>query len=163
MSVFNLADCGAFTGKLHLTTVAKNPWLALRRPNLRTRVRLFCLPYAGGSETIFRTWQQNLPETIEVLPIQLPGRGARMKEPPLTRLPPLVQALSRSLRPEMNLPFAFFGHSMGGMIAFELARRQDAVRNRSMISIRTKLPMRNSSRDCGIMKVLQQKCLKMLS
>jgi surfactin synthase thioesterase subunit len=123
MSVFNLADSGAFTGKLHLTTVVKNPWLALRRPNLRTRVRLFCFPYAGGSEAIFRTWQQNLPETIEVLPIQLPGRGARMKEPPLTRLPPLVQTLSHSLRPEMDLPFAFFGHSMGGMISFELARQ----------------------------------------
>jgi medium-chain acyl-[acyl-carrier-protein] hydrolase len=103
--------------------VAKSPWLALRRPNLRARVRLFCFPYAGGSEVTFRTWQQNVPETIEVLPIQLPGRGTRMKEAPLTRLAPLLQVLTHSLRPEMELPFAFFGHSMGGLIAFELARQ----------------------------------------
>jgi medium-chain acyl-[acyl-carrier-protein] hydrolase len=106
-----------------LTIAAKSPWLTARRPKLRAGVRLFCFPYAGGSEAIFRTWQQNLPETIEVVPIQLPGRTARIKEPPLTRLAPLVQALSQSLRPEMDLPFAFFGHSMGGLIAFELARQ----------------------------------------
>jgi medium-chain acyl-[acyl-carrier-protein] hydrolase len=86
-------------------------------------VRLFCFPYAGGSEAAFRIWQQNLPDGIEVLPIQLPGHGTRIKEPPLTRLVPLVQALSQSLRPELDLPFAFFGHSMGGLIAFELARQ----------------------------------------
>ena len=106
-----------------MTIVAKSPWLALRRPNLRARVRLFCFPYAGGSEATFRTWQQNLPEAVEVLPIQLPGRGTRIKEPALTRLAPLAQALSQSLRPELDLPFAFFGHSMGGLIAFELARQ----------------------------------------
>jgi len=106
-----------------LTTVAKSPWLALRRPNLQARMRLFCFPYAGGSEIAFRTWQQNLPGTIEVLPIQLPGRSIRMKEPPLTRVTPLAQALTQALRPEMDLPFALFGHSMGGLIAFELARQ----------------------------------------
>lgn len=103
--------------------VAKNPWLYPRRPDSRARVRLFCFPYAGGSDVLFRTWQQNLPKTIEALPIQLPGRGARIKEPPLNRVAPMVQALSQSLRPEMELPFAFFGHSMGGLIAFELARQ----------------------------------------
>lgn len=117
------ADCGGFRGKLDLTMVAKCPWLAFRRPSLRARLRLFCFPYAGGNETTFRTWQQNLPEAIEVLPIQLPGRGTRIKEPAFTRLAPLAQALSQSLRPEMELPFAFFGHSMGGLIAFELARQ----------------------------------------
>lgn len=86
-------------------------------------MRLFCFPYAGGSEIAYRTWQQNLPEAIEVLPIQLPGRGPRMREPALTRLAPLAQALAQSLRPEMDLPFALFGHSMGGLIAFELARQ----------------------------------------
>ncbi|HVG91411.1 MAG TPA: alpha/beta fold hydrolase [Alphaproteobacteria bacterium] len=103
--------------------MAKSPWLALRRPNLQARMRLFCFPYAGGSEIAYRTWQQNLPEAIEVLPIQLPGRGPRMREPALTRLAPLAQALAQSLRPEMDLPFALFGHSMGGLIAFELARQ----------------------------------------
>jgi medium-chain acyl-[acyl-carrier-protein] hydrolase len=118
-----VANCGRFTRKADLTTVTKNPWVAPRRPNSRVKLRLFCFPYAGGSEVTFRTWQQKLPETIEVLPIQLPGHGTRMKEPPLTRLAPLVQGLGQSLRPELDLPFAFFGHSMGGLIAFELARQ----------------------------------------
>ena len=104
-------------------TIGAKSWLPLRRPNLQARVRLFCFPYAGGSEATFRTWQQNLPDSVEVLPIQLPGRGTRIKEPALTRLAPMVQALSQSLRPEMELPFAFFGHSMGGLIAFELTRQ----------------------------------------
>ncbi|HET8889818.1 MAG TPA: thioesterase II family protein [Candidatus Angelobacter sp.] len=106
-----------------MTIAATNSWLAPRRPNSRARVRLFCFPYAGGSEAIYRTWRQTLPEAVEVLPVQLPGRGTRIKEPALTRVAPLVQALSQSLRPEMELPFAFFGHSMGGLIAFELARQ----------------------------------------
>ncbi len=106
-----------------MTIAAKSPWLAPRRPNLRARLRLFCFPYAGGSEAVYRTWQQNLPEAVEVLPVQLPGHGARIKEPALARLAPLAQALSQSLRPEMELPFAFFGHSMGGLIAFELTRQ----------------------------------------
>jgi len=118
-----LADYAHSQEKLDLTIVAKSPWLGLRRPNLQARVRLFCFPYAGGSEATFRTWQQNLPNTVEVLPIQLPGRGARIKEPALSRLAPMVRAMSQSLRTELDLPFAFFGHSMGGLIAFELARQ----------------------------------------
>ena len=106
-----------------MTIAAKSPWLGSRRPNLQARVRLFCFPYAGGIEATFRTWQQNLPNAVEVLPIQLPGRGARIKEPALARLAPMVQAMSQSLRTELDRPFAFFGHSMGGLIAFELARQ----------------------------------------
>lgn len=86
-------------------------------------MRLLCFPYAGGSEAAYRTWQQYMPESIEVLPIQLPGRGVRMTEPLFTKLAPLVLALSQSLVNEMDPPFALFGHSMGGLIAFELARR----------------------------------------
>jgi medium-chain acyl-[acyl-carrier-protein] hydrolase len=99
------------------------PWLPGYKDKPDARVRLFCFPYAGGSEAAFRTWQQNLPEAVEVLPIQLPGHGTRIKEPALTKLAPLAQALSQSLRPELDLPFAFFGHSMGGLIAFEVARQ----------------------------------------
>jgi medium-chain acyl-[acyl-carrier-protein] hydrolase len=85
-------------------------------------VRLFCFPYAGGNEAAYRNWQQKLPESIEVLPVQLPGRGSRIKEPPYSELRPLIHAASEALAAEMETPFAFFGHSMGGLIAFELAR-----------------------------------------
>jgi medium-chain acyl-[acyl-carrier-protein] hydrolase len=103
-------------------SLTKSQWLPLRRTNANASVRLFCFPYAGGNESAFRHWQQNLPESIEVLPVQLPGRGGRMKEPPYSELQPLVRAAREALAAEMEKPFAFFGHSMGGLIAFELAR-----------------------------------------
>jgi medium-chain acyl-[acyl-carrier-protein] hydrolase len=63
-----------------------------------------------------------MPDEVEVLAIQLPGRSTRLSEPPFTRLSPLIQALARVLPPYLDRPFAFFGHSMGALIGFELAR-----------------------------------------
>lgn len=99
-----------------------SPWLPARTPKPAARLRLFCFPYAGGSATAYRHWQQMMPPAIEVLPVELPGRGARTQEQLYTRLDSLLGALGPALLPEMALPFAFFGHSMGGLIAFELAR-----------------------------------------
>ncbi len=88
------------------------------------RVRLFCLPYAGGGALAYRTWVQELPETIDVCPIQLPGREQRLREQPYTRVEPLTEALVGALAPELeDLPFALFGHSMGALIAYEVAHR----------------------------------------
>jgi len=103
-------------------SLAKSQWLPARRTNLNASVRLFCFPYAGGNESAYRHWQQKLPESIEVLPVQLPGRGSRIKEPPYLELRPLIRAASEALAAEMEKPFALFGHSMGALIAFELAR-----------------------------------------
>jgi surfactin synthase thioesterase subunit len=98
------------------------PWF--RSPYLgeRAQLRLFCFPYAGGTAHIYRDWQQYLPPTIEVLPAQLPGRGPRLQEPSFVSLPDLVTALRTAITPLLDRPFAFFGHSMGAVIAFELAR-----------------------------------------
>jgi medium-chain acyl-[acyl-carrier-protein] hydrolase len=85
-------------------------------------MRLFCVPYAGGSPLIFGSWPSALPENIEVCSIQLPGRGMRLSEPSFTKLEPLIESLTPALRPFLNKPFALFGHSMGGLICFELAR-----------------------------------------
>jgi medium-chain acyl-[acyl-carrier-protein] hydrolase len=101
---------------------APTPWLVWHRPNPEARLRLFCFPYAGGGALIFRTWPDGLPQTVEVCAVQPPGRETRLKEPPFTQLPPLVQALAPVLRPYLDKPFAFFGHSMGAIISFELAR-----------------------------------------
>jgi medium-chain acyl-[acyl-carrier-protein] hydrolase len=84
---------------------------------------LFCFPYAGGGSSAFHAWQAGLPPDVEVCLVQLPGREARLREPLFTRLDPLVQALAQSLRSWLNVPFAFFGHSMGALISFELAYR----------------------------------------
>jgi medium-chain acyl-[acyl-carrier-protein] hydrolase len=98
-------------------------WIPLRKPDPKTQLRLFCFPYAGAGALIFRKWSDALPRDIEVCPIQLPGRGTRLIEPPFTRLPCLVEALARALDPLLDKPFAFFGHSLGALIAFELARQ----------------------------------------
>jgi medium-chain acyl-[acyl-carrier-protein] hydrolase len=92
------------------------------RTKSQLRLRLFCFPYAGGGASIFRRWSEKLPAEIEVCPIYLPGRENRLKEPLFTRLPPLVHTLAHALHPFMDIPFAFFGHSMGALIGFELAR-----------------------------------------
>src|SRR5437763_15337105 len=109
-------------GKNDPPMIARTPWLVSRKPNPRARVRLFCFPYAGGGDSVFRAWQKGLSEAIEVCPVQLPGRGARISEPPFTELSPLVRAAAQALAPHLDKPFAFFGHSMGALICFELAR-----------------------------------------
>lgn len=72
---------------------------------------------------IFRTWSDALPADVEVCPVQLPGRGTRLMERPFTRLSPLVEALAQALAPLLDRPFAFFGHSLGALVSFELARQ----------------------------------------
>ncbi len=104
--------------------IASTPWIAYRRPRPTARLRLFCFPYAGGGATTYRPWVDEMPPEIEVCPVQLPGREQRMREKPFTRVAPLVEALAAGLAPLLDdLPFAFFGHSMGAIIAFELAHR----------------------------------------
>lgn len=102
--------------------IMRTPWLINWKPNRRASVRLFCFPYAGGGVSIFRSWQQSVSDTIEVCPVQLPGRDSRVKDPPCTEINELVRDAGQALAPYLNKPFAFFGHSMGALIAFELAR-----------------------------------------
>lgn len=105
------------------------PWLAFYKRNPPAKLRLFCLPYAGGSAAIYNNWFESLPPQVEVCPVQLPGRGSRIPEKPFTRMETLVAEMVSALRPLFNKPFAFFGHSMGAAISFEvtrLLRREDA-------------------------------------
>ena len=102
---------------------AVDRWIPFRKPDPQSRLRLFCLPYAGAGALIFHKWSDALPRDIEVCPIQLPGRGTRLTEPPFTKLPGLIEALARVLVPLLDKPFAFFGHSLGALIGFELARQ----------------------------------------
>lgn len=105
-------------------------WVSWREPRRDPEVRLFCFPYAGGAATIFRGWSALFPESIEVVPVELPGHGRRFGEAPIADWGPLVAGLAAGLAPLMDRRFAFFGHSMGGRIAFELAcerRRRGAT------------------------------------
>jgi acyl transferase domain-containing protein/surfactin synthase thioesterase subunit len=99
-----------------------NAWICCSRPNPKAQLRLFCFPYAGAGASIFRTWFEELPTEIEVCAIQLPGREDRLGETLLTRIAPLVKTLVPILEPYLDRPFALFGHSMGALVSFELAR-----------------------------------------
>ena len=105
------------------TTTAIESWIACRKPNPQARLRLFCFPYAGTGASIFRTWSDDLPADVEVCPIQFPGRGTRLMETPFTQLSPLIEALAQALGPLLDKPFAFFGHSLGALVGFELTRQ----------------------------------------
>lgn len=101
---------------------ANNPWITYAKPNPQARLRLFCFHYAGGAASAFRAWAAQLPAQIEVCPVQLPGRENRLREPLFTAVAPLIPILAAGLRPAMDMPFALFGHSMGALLSFELAR-----------------------------------------
>jgi len=103
-----------------ITKPTSSSWIDYLKPNPRANVRLFCFPYAGGGASIFRTWANDVPTGVEVCPVQLPGRESRLIEQPFTRLSSLVQALAQAISPYLDVPFAFFGHSMGALISFEL-------------------------------------------
>ncbi len=99
-----------------------SPWLQ-GAPQAAPRLRLYCFSYAGGSAHAYASWQAALGPEIEVAAVQLPGRGARMREAPYTSMAALVPALAQHvLLRQDRTPFAFFGHSMGALVALELAR-----------------------------------------
>ena len=83
--------------------------------------RLICFTHAGGAASIYRDWGSKLPSSIEVHAFQFPGHGHRLSEPLFRRVQPLVEYVAEELRPHLEGSFAFFGHSMGAIISFELA------------------------------------------
>lgn len=91
-------------------------------PNPQSRCRLWCFPYAGGGASIFFDWERGLAPGIQVCPVQLPGRENRLREVPHRALGPVVGRLADLVSASADVPFALFGHSLGALIGFELAR-----------------------------------------
>lgn len=102
--------------------VASREWWPVfgRRPG--AELKLLCFPYAGGTSSLFRLWHLQLPEQVELAAIRLPGRAERASEPPITEWPELVRRVSASLDGVLDRPFVFFGHSLGALVGFEVAR-----------------------------------------
>ncbi|AMB85730.1 thioesterase [Pseudomonas agarici] len=92
-------------------------------------LRLFCLPYSGASAVVYSRWRRNLPEWLQVCPLELPGRGKRMDEPLQNDIARLAEQLADEIGAELERPYALFGHSLGGLLAFELAH---ALRERGL-------------------------------
>jgi medium-chain acyl-[acyl-carrier-protein] hydrolase len=98
------------------------PWATVAERRPAASVRLVCFPYAGGGAAAFRDWHRHLPAQIEVVAVQLPGRENRYGEPLHTSLTGVIAPLVQTVQRLADKPFLFFGHSMGALIAFELAR-----------------------------------------
>jgi surfactin synthase thioesterase subunit/acyl carrier protein len=112
----------SLTASLPISSDLNQRWFKFSQRNSKPLFRLFCFSHAGSGASAFNTWSEKFPAEIEVCSIQLPARENRIKEAPFTRLQPLIQTLAPLIEPYLDLPFAFFGHSMGGLISFELAR-----------------------------------------
>jgi medium-chain acyl-[acyl-carrier-protein] hydrolase len=110
-----------------LTTPAfRAPVATCLKQNPDARLRLFCFPFAGGGARTYGVWAADLPSDlerdVELWAVNLPGRETTLADAKFTDLGSLVEALRPQIAPFLRSPFAFFGHSMGALIEFELAR-----------------------------------------
>jgi len=108
-------------------------WIVVRKRPSAPSFRLFCYPFAGGGASVYRRWHEHLPAEVEVVALQPPGRESRFAEPLVDRLPRVISELADAVAGKLDLPFALFGHSLGGLVAFELARE---LRRRSLAAPR---------------------------
>jgi medium-chain acyl-[acyl-carrier-protein] hydrolase len=104
-----------------LTDNARSQFWAFN-PTQGANCRLFCFPYGGSGASIYRPWAQKIVPTVQLCPIQLPGRENRHAELPIIQFDRLISTLVEVLRPLLDSPFAFYGHSLGALTAFEITR-----------------------------------------
>ncbi|MFJ8582336.1 thioesterase II family protein [Micromonospora sp. NPDC093277] len=100
-----------------------SPWI--RRPRVlpEARLRLFCVPPAGAGPSFYARWLAELAPAVEVCLVHLPGRESRYGEPPVDDLDVIAARVAEAARPLLDRPYALFGHSMGALVAYEVAHR----------------------------------------
>jgi medium-chain acyl-[acyl-carrier-protein] hydrolase len=100
----------------------RSHWFEHLSPIRKPLLRLFCFPYAGGNAQVFRPWQRYFPPEVDLVLVHLPGRGRRSAEPLFRHVNLLVNAIADHFPVETEQAFAFYGHSLGAVVSFELAR-----------------------------------------
>nr|AKQ22666.1 malonyl CoA-acyl carrier protein transacylase [Planktothrix paucivesiculata PCC 9631] len=121
-------DSFAISTPIYDIKLMTSSWIIKYYPNPQASLRLFCFPYAGAGASIFRSWSTYLPPDIEACGIQLPGRENRYKEKKFTNIFSLIDALTTALLPNLDRPFMFFGHSVGALLSFAVARQLRRLR-----------------------------------
>jgi medium-chain acyl-[acyl-carrier-protein] hydrolase len=99
------------------------PWIFGGRISGNARCRLFCLPHSGSGAAQFASWKNFFPSTLDICPVQLPGRENRFREAPLTNVHRIAEILAGELNPYIDRPYILYGYSLGALIAFELGRQ----------------------------------------
>lgn len=97
-------------------------WVMRPKPNPAARLRAFCFPYAGVGASAFRTWTTDFAADVELCLVQLPGREGRFTEPAVPSVKALADSVATVLSSFGAQPYVFFGHSLGALISFEVAR-----------------------------------------
>ncbi|MGW6916283.1 thioesterase II family protein [Kitasatospora sp. NPDC054939] len=98
-------------------------WFRRGRTGTEPELRLVCFPHAGGTPSLFRSWQQYLPDEVELLAACYPGRQERIAEPLIDTMAVLADSAADALEPLLDKPLAVFGHSMGASLAYEVSLR----------------------------------------
>lgn len=99
------------------------------------RMWVLCLPPGGGGAHLYRGWARRLPSALGVAGVELPGHGSRGCEPLETDAEALVAKLARDVAPLFNRPVVLFGHSMGALLALDLARELRADHDRRIAAL----------------------------
>ena len=123
---------GTESGAGRESGIPAGPWVVNEEHGggSRAACRLFCFSHAGGGPSFFRPWGPALQPEIAVRRVLLPGREWRLDEPPFRRVADLVGPLCAALESHLGQPYALFGHSMGAVVAYEVARRLSAAGTR---------------------------------
>jgi medium-chain acyl-[acyl-carrier-protein] hydrolase len=110
-------------------------WVPFRNERAAIRCRLFAFPHAGGNAAFYRPLRRFMPPEVDLCPVELPGRAARLDEPPFVSMSALMEELRHALQPLMAVPFGFFGHSVGSWMAYEAARQLRSLDGRTAIHL----------------------------